>query len=217
MSGGRAIHDVGSAEALAAGTAMLPPTPPAEPLATTLDDAHGIRARTNSFKLQRSSINNIDNEGSSKEDTAKLSPSAPIAPTLNNDKEESNTPPMARAKPTGARLYALAGIVTFSMIMSSACNMLATVSLPTIGVELGMEQSSLEWITAAFGLTNGCFLLLSGRLADVHGRKLVFLVGVSWFALWNLVGGFLNNGPGLVVTRALAGSGAAMRWVRCSS
>lgn len=91
--------------------------------------------------------------------------------------------------------------------------MLMTISLPTIGLELDMPQDSLEWITAAYSLTYGCFLLLSGRLADVHGRKLVFLCGLSWFALWHLVGGFLNNGPGLVVTRALAGSGAAMRLV----
>lgn len=53
----------------------------------------------------------------------------------------------------------------------------------------------------------------NGRMADIYGRKLVFLCGIFWLGLWSLVGGFMNNGAALVVTRALAGSGAAMRQV----
>jgi MFS family permease len=42
-----------------------------------------------------------------------------------------------------------------------------------------MNEHDLQWIAAAYSLTNGCFLLLSGRLADVHGRKKMFLVSHS--------------------------------------
>ena len=66
-------------------------------------------------------------------------------------------------------------------------------------------------VANAMGLLDGTFLLLSGRLADIHGRKLVFLVGTAWYTLWTLVGGWMKTGAGLVVTRALAGSGASMR------
>lgn len=74
-----------------------------------------------------------------------------------------------------------------------------------------MQTSDLQWIASAYTLTNGCFLLLSGRMADVHGRKLLFLCGLTWWSIWCLIGGFMKNGAALIITRALAGSGAAMR------
>jgi MFS family permease len=73
-----------------------------------------------------------------------------------------------------------------------------------------MRETDLQWITSAYSLANGCFLLLSGRLADIHGRKLVFLCGITWVGIWTLVGSFMYSGAGLVVSRALAGIGAAM-------
>ncbi|OWZ80201.1 efflux protein [Cryptococcus neoformans Bt85] len=107
-------------------------------------------------------------------------------------------------------LIAISAILTFTMCMSAAGQQTLNIALPTIQTELGMSESNLQWITSAYTLTNGCFLLLSGRLADIHGRKKIFLAGVTWYAIWTLIGGFMKNGAGLVVTRALAGCGASM-------
>lgn len=110
-------------------------------------------------------------------------------------------------------LIAISAILTFTMCMSSAGQQTLNIALPTIQTDLGMSESDLQWITSAYTLTNGCFLLLSGRLADIHGRKKAFLVGVVWYSIWTLVGGFMKNGAALVITRALAGCGASMRLV----
>ncbi|KLT38369.1 MFS general substrate transporter [Cutaneotrichosporon oleaginosum] len=95
------------------------------------------------------------------------------------------------------------------MSLSGAGTMSLSIALPAIMADLNVPEAQLQWISSAFALTNGCFLLLAGRLADVYGRKMVFVVGISWNALWNLVGGWMNNTAGLVVTRALAGVGSA--------
>ncbi|QRW05671.1 major facilitator superfamily transporter [Ceratobasidium sp. AG-Ba] len=52
-----------------------------------------------------------------------------------------------------------------------------TVALPSIQTELSISQSNLQWPVSVYSLTYGCFLLLSGRLADILGRRLLFLVG----------------------------------------
>jgi len=95
--------------------------------------------------------------------------------------------------------------------MSAGGNMALNIALPTIQTDLNMLETDLQWLSSAYSLTSGCFLLLSGRMADVHGRKLVFICGLSWYAVWSLVGGFMRTGAGLIIARALAGSGAAMR------
>ncbi|WP_213993301.1 MFS transporter [Sodalis sp. dw_96] len=79
----------------------------------------------------------------------------------------------------------------------------------SIGVEFSASAAQLNWITNGFMLTFGSFLLPSGALADVYGRKRVFLAGVILFAIASLA---LNFAPGIImlnVLRALQGAGAA--------
>jgi MFS family permease len=73
------------------------------------------------------------------------------------------------------------------------------IALPTIQTDLNMREAALQWIASALTHTSGYFLLLAGRMADVHGRKLVFMCGLGWYAVWCLIGGFLKNGAGLVI------------------
>lgn len=108
------------------------------------------------------------------------------------------------------RTMAIALVATFAMALSGAGNMSLSIALPDIQRDLHVIDSELHWISAAFSLTNGCFLLLSGRLADVYGRKTCFVIGVAWYAIWNLIGGFMQNTAAFVVTRALAGMGSAL-------
>ncbi|KAL1407970.1 hypothetical protein Q8F55_004767 [Vanrija albida] len=109
-----------------------------------------------------------------------------------------------------ARRWALTLIVMFSMAMNGGAQTGLNIALPLIQTELGISESNLQWVASAFALTNGCFLLLSGRVADAYGRKRCFLAGMAWYGAWCLVGSFMRSGPGLIVTRAMAGVGASM-------
>lgn len=50
-----------------------------------------------------------------------------------------------------------------------------SISMPSIGEELNIEQDKLQWLISAYSLSSGCLLLFCGRLADLYGRKLLFL------------------------------------------
>ncbi|QRW03953.1 major facilitator superfamily transporter [Ceratobasidium sp. AG-Ba] len=84
-----------------------------------------------------------------------------------------------------------------------------SIALPSIGVALDIEQSQLQWLVSSYALTSGCFLLLFGRLADLFGRKKVFLLGSLWMLVWAIASGFAPNAIALNVMRALHGMGAA--------
>ncbi|KAH7344409.1 major facilitator superfamily domain-containing protein [Rhizoctonia solani] len=84
-----------------------------------------------------------------------------------------------------------------------------TVALPSIQAELSISQSDLQWPVSVYSLTYGCFLLLSGRLADILGRRLLFLVGTSWFAAFSLGIAFAPSQVALIVLMALLGIGPA--------
>ncbi|KAJ3052660.1 hypothetical protein HK097_005898 [Rhizophlyctis rosea] len=83
-----------------------------------------------------------------------------------------------------------------------------TIALPSVGSEMNWNASELSWLLSAYSLTAGGFLLLAGRLADIFGRRQVFLVGALWMGIWTLVCGFAG-GPFLLVSRAMQGIGAA--------
>ena len=87
---------------------------------------------------------------------------------------------------------------------------ITNVALPTIGRSLELSQDNLSWVVNAYVLTFGGFLLLGGRLADLLGRRRVFMVGLVLFGLASLVGGFAESEGTLIASRAVQGLGAAL-------
>jgi EmrB/QacA subfamily drug resistance transporter len=87
---------------------------------------------------------------------------------------------------------------------------IVNVALPTIGNALHFTESSLPWVVNAYVLTFGGFLLLGGRLADLLGRRRVFMFGLVLFALASLAGGLASNSGQLIAARAVQGLGAAI-------
>ncbi len=87
---------------------------------------------------------------------------------------------------------------------------IVNVALPTIKEALHFSESGLPWVVNAYVLTFGGFLLLGGRLADLLGRRRVFMFGLVLFALASLVGGLATNSGQLVAARAVQGLGAAI-------
>ena len=87
---------------------------------------------------------------------------------------------------------------------------IVNVALPSMGRDLNFSQEDLSWVVNAYTLTFGGFLLLGGRLADLLGRRRVFVGGLILFSLASLAGGFAQSPGQLVTARAVQGLGAAI-------
>jgi EmrB/QacA subfamily drug resistance transporter len=84
------------------------------------------------------------------------------------------------------------------------------VALPSIQKDLGFSQDDLSWVVNAYTLTFGGFLLLGGRMADLLGRRRLFIAGMVLFAAASFAGGIAQSGGMLVAARAVQGLGAAL-------
>jgi EmrB/QacA subfamily drug resistance transporter len=84
------------------------------------------------------------------------------------------------------------------------------VALPSIKHDLRFSQESLQWVITAYAILFGGTLLLGGRLADLLGRRRVFMTGVAVFTLGSLLSGLAWSESALIVTRALQGLGGAL-------
>src|SRR4051794_5826406 len=78
---------------------------------------------------------------------------------------------------------------------------IVNVALPSIGRGLHFSQANLPWVINAYVLTFGGFLLLGGRLADLLGRRRVFMAGLFVVAAASLAAGFATNEGQLIVAR----------------
>src|SRR5262249_29577461 len=84
------------------------------------------------------------------------------------------------------------------------------VALPSIKADLGFSDTSLAWVVNAYLLTYGGFLLLGGRLGDLYGHRLLFLIGISVVTLAPLCCGLGTSQGFLVVARSVQGLGGAV-------
>src|SRR3954463_4982423 len=107
------------------------------------------------------------------------------------------------------RWSALALIVTaqFMVILDVA---IVNVALPSIKTDLGFSQSGLQWVISAYAILFGGTLLLGGRLADLLGRRRLFVAGLLVFAASSLLAGFSWSAGSLIVFRGLQGLGGAL-------
>src|ERR1044071_7994999 len=97
--------------------------------------------------------------------------------------------------------------VQFMIVLDIA---IVNVALPSIQTDLGFSQENLQWVVSAYALFFGGFLMLGGRVADIVGRRRVFLVGIVVFTLASLFSGLAWSEGALIAARALQGFGAAL-------
>jgi len=100
--------------------------------------------------------------------------------------------------------------VTFAIFMTTLDNTVVNVALPSIQRDLGIGRSGLEWVVNAYILAFATLLLTGGRLADLFGRRRLFLIGLTIFTGASLFGGFATSEAALVAARSLQGAGAAL-------
>jgi EmrB/QacA subfamily drug resistance transporter len=114
------------------------------------------------------------------------------------------------AAPTGRTKWlalALLAMTQFVIVLDAS---IVNVALPSIGTALEFSPDNLSWVVNAYTLTFGGFLLLGGRLADLMGRRRVFIGGLILFSLASLAGGLAQSDIWLIAARAVQGLGAAL-------
>ena len=114
---------------------------------------------------------------------------------------------MSVATPNKWLALALLAAAQFVVILDAS---IVNVALPSIGADLNFSQENLSWVVNAYVLVFGGFLLLGGRLADLLGRRRLFMVGLVVFALASLAGGLASTEAQLIIARAIQGLGAAL-------
>jgi len=87
---------------------------------------------------------------------------------------------------------------------------IVNVALPAIQRDLHFSAVGLQWVVTSYALTFGGLLLLGGRLADLFGRRKIFLIGLGLFTVASLLGGFATDQATLIAARSLQGVGAAV-------
>ena len=102
------------------------------------------------------------------------------------------------------------GAVSIGLFMIMLDNTIVNVALPTIQRSLDLKISELEWIVTGYALTFGALMLTGGKLADLLGRRLVFVVGLVIFTLSSLACGLAGGATVLIAARVVQGLGAAL-------
>lgn len=107
------------------------------------------------------------------------------------------------------RFFSLVGICSGCIVMGLVFTMI-NATIPVIQKSLQVPLHQMQWMMMTFGIINCAFLVTSGRLADMFGRKKVFLVGLLSSGVGMFLGGFSQGGTGLIISMSLAGLGNAI-------
>lgn len=121
----------------------------------------------------------------------------------------STEPPLVSAVHWTRAQWLLLMVVCTVLALDGLDVSMVGVALPSIGQELNLGTDSLQWIVSAYVLGYGSLLLLGGRLADLLGRRRIFLIALTVFAAASLLGGLVDDPAILIATRFIKGLAAA--------
>jgi EmrB/QacA subfamily drug resistance transporter len=110
----------------------------------------------------------------------------------------------------GRRRWLALAVIVMAQFMVVLDISIVNVALPSIRTDLHFSQESLQWVLTGYSIFFGGFLLLGGRLADLLGRRRLFIAGLSLFTLSSLLNGLAWSEGSLIAFRCLQGLGAAM-------
>ncbi|WEH34695.1 MFS transporter [Streptomyces sp. AM 4-1-1] len=116
----------------------------------------------------------------------------------------------AAPEPPSPHRWLVLGVVGLAQLMVVLDATIVNIALPSAQKDLGFNDGNRQWIVTAYALAFGSLLLFGGRIADLVGRKVVFLTGLVGFALASAVGGGAPSFEVLVAARALQGMFAAL-------
>ncbi len=104
-------------------------------------------------------------------------------------------------------VLAVVGAAFFMTILDVA---IVNVAIPSIQTDLHIGEATVQWVITAYAITFGGFLLLGGRMADLLGRRRIFVAGLVLFTLASLACGLASSADVLIGARAVQGVGAAI-------
>ncbi|MFD9127520.1 MFS transporter [Kitasatospora sp. NPDC059571] len=107
------------------------------------------------------------------------------------------------------RLWGTLVVLCAALFLDALDVSMVGVALPSIGTDLHLSTTALQWVVSGYVLGYGGLLLLGGRAADLLGRRRVFLAALAVFAGASLLGGLVDDGGLLIATRFLKGVSAA--------
>src|SRR6188472_2788050 len=110
----------------------------------------------------------------------------------------------------GDRRWLILAVLVVAQFMVVLDVAIVNVALPTIKNDLHFSESSLQWVITAYAIMFGGVLLLGGRMADLLGRRKLFLTGVGLFTVSSLLAGFAWSSGSLIAFRATQGLGGAL-------
>src|SRR5215813_12926896 len=110
----------------------------------------------------------------------------------------------------GRRRWLVLAVVGAAFFMTILDVAIVTVAIPSIQKDLHIAESTVQWTLTAYAITFGGFLLLGGRVSDLLGRRIVFVVGLITFTVASLVCGLSTSADMLIAARAVQGIGAAI-------
>ena len=102
---------------------------------------------------------------------------------------------------------AVVGAAFFMTVLDVA---IVNVAIPSIQNDLKIKEETVQWVITAYAITFGGFLLLGGRMADLLGRRRIFVLGLILFTVASLVCGLASSAGVLIASRAAQGVGAAI-------
>lgn len=171
---------------------------------------------TSAIEKKHVNMNDSDVRLPSHANTMLGSPSANASTNVFDDKttavsRSSKPPSMVYASSSSSTLVSvlLVATMTTTMLVNVANTTSVSISIPTMGRELGLDEGDLQWMASVYPLSSGCLLLVFGRVADLYGRKKVFLAGTAFLTVFTLVCAFPSDIVALTVLRAIQGLGAA--------
>src|SRR6184192_2219066 len=110
----------------------------------------------------------------------------------------------------GRRRWGVLAIVGAAFFMTILDVAIVNVALPSIETDLNVTETTVQWVLIAYAITFGGFLLLGGRMADLLGRRRIFVVGLVLFTIASLLCGLASSAGALIAARAVQGVGAAI-------
>src|SRR3954447_5328476 len=102
------------------------------------------------------------------------------------------------------------GAVSFGLFMIMLDNTVVNVALPSMQRSLGVGPNELEWVVVGYALTFATLMLTGGKLADLYGRRLLFIVGLIIFTASSLACGLASSPGFLIGARTVQGIGSAI-------
>jgi EmrB/QacA subfamily drug resistance transporter len=101
-------------------------------------------------------------------------------------------------------------VISCAQLMIILDATIVNVAIPTIHRDLKFSSANLEWLVTAYALTFGGLLLFGGRTGDLYGKRRMFMVGITIFAVASLLRGLATDQTWLIITRGAQGVGGAI-------